>query len=251
MKFCMEICLERLAYRFDSHPVLQGLDLNIRSGETAAIIGKSGSGKTTLLRMINGLLRPEEGQVLLDRAPLDYTRLETVRRKIGYVMQEGGLFPHLPIGENITLLARIDRWSPPRRQARLQELLRLVNLNDSGIAERHPRALSGGQRQRAAIARALFLDPPLLLMDEPFAHLDPLTQKELGGEFLRIKAKLLKTIVLVTHDFGTACRLADRILLLEEGRIVQDSTPLEFVSAPKTSLAQSFIDTIPNLPRSQ
>jgi osmoprotectant transport system ATP-binding protein len=244
----MEIRLDKISYRRDTKPILDSIDFYVPDGQAAAIIGKSGVGKTTLLRMINGFLRPQEGSVLLGKKPLDYTKLSETRRKMGYVMQEAGLFPHLTIAENISLMGRLDHWPQEKIFNRIKELLELVNLDESGIAFRYPPALSGGQRQRAAIARALFLDPPLLLMDEPFAHLDPLTHKELVDEFLRIRGKLRKTIVLVTHDFATACRLGDRILLLENARIIQDSTPAEFVSSPKSGLAQAFIATIPTLP---
>ncbi len=244
----MEIRLENLHAVYGAASILNGVSLTIPAGQTATVIGRSGSGKTTLLKMLNGLLRPSEGRVSLDGQPLDYRRIGNVRRRIGHVMQEAGLFPHLTIEANVTLMARIDRWEGTRIRARLRELLRLVNLEDEGLLQRPPRELSGGQRQRAAIARALFLDPPILLMDEPFAHLDPLTGKELIEEFLQIKARMKKTVVLVTHDFGVACRLADRILLLAGGKIEQDAAPADFVSSPRSALAKSFIETIPSLP---
>jgi osmoprotectant transport system ATP-binding protein len=242
----MEITISNLQFRYkQSDPLtLNRMTLEVKSHERIAIIGRSGSGKSTLLRMINGLLRPDSGQVILNDTALDYSKLNEIRRGIGYVMQEGGLFPHLTAKENITLMARVDRWPQTRKDDRLQEVLRLVNLKDGGLLDRRPRQLSGGQRQRVAIARALFLDPPVILLDEPFAHLDTLVRKDLTDEFLSLEEKVRKTVVLVTHDLQVAYRVADRICLISNGTIEQDSTTAEFVKNPKTELAKAFVDAM-------
>jgi len=242
----MEVKVDRISYRYQSSgpTVLEGIDFHVQRGETVAIIGESGCGKSTLLRMMNGLLRPERGNVLLDGSTLEYSKLDRTRRHIGYVMQEAALFPHLSIEENISLIARIDRWDQRQIDARMDEVLQLVNLDGLDIRTRQPSEVSGGQRQRVAIARALFLDPSLLLMDESFAHLDSLLRLELVNEFIKMNQRLNKTVILVTHDLAIASRMAKRILLLASGRIEVDTSSESFIDSPDTDLAKRFVATL-------
>jgi len=210
-------------------PVLSNVSLIIPQGETVVLLGRSGSGKTTLLRLINGMLLPSKGQVLVQgqaTATWDPIRL---RRGIGYVIQEAGLFPHFTVAENVALVPTLEKWDRSRTAARVGELLSLVGLDPAEFADRRPRELSGGQRQRVGVARALAADPPILLMDEPFGALDPVTRAELQREFSALARRLGKTIVFVTHDLREALLLASRIVLLETGRIVATAPPREFL----------------------
>lgn len=245
----LKIDFAHVSFSFGSLKVLDDVSLNLPPGQTAAVIGKSGSGKSTLIKLVNGLIRPQLGVVKVNERDMDYSTIYALRRKIGYVMQQAGLFPHMNVRENVALVARLEGWNEKRIRARIDDLLDLVNLNIPGLLEKRPSMLSGGQRQRVAIARALMLDPPLLLMDEPFSALDPLTRFELQNEFLKIKKEIHKTILIVTHDFAEGCRLADRILLIDEGKIVQDSSPRDFVTHPQNELARSFVNSIPEIPR--
>ncbi len=209
--------------------IVLGISLEIPKGETLVLLGRSGSGKTTLLRLINALLLPSQGQVLVQgcsTADWDPVRL---RRGIGYVIQEAGLFPHFTVAENVALVPSLEKWDRCRTAVRVGELLTLVGLDPSEFADRHPRELSGGQRQRVGVARALAADPAILLMDEPFGALDPVTRAELQREFRALAQRLQKTIVFVTHDVREALMLASRIVLLEAGRIVAVASPQEFL----------------------
>src|SRR5246500_1761785 len=207
--------------------ILHQLTLQVRRGETLVLLGRSGSGKTTTLKLINRLVTPSQGELLVNgRSTLDWDVIR-LRRIIGYVIQEVGLFPHFTVERNIALLPRIENWPANRIHTRVHELLQLVGLNPQ-LASRYPRELSGGQRQRVGVARALAADPPILLMDEPFGALDPVTRAELQREFSALTQRLSKTIVFVTHDLREALLLATRIILLERGRIVADAGPQEF-----------------------
>lgn len=213
---------------FNGHDVVHGLNLAIRRGETIVLLGRSGSGKTTTLKLINDLLTPTAGDILVDgRSTRDWDVIR-LRRMIGYVIQEIGLFPHFNIERNIALVPTIEDWPVARIRERVKELLKLVGL-DPGVVTRFPRELSGGQRQRVGVARALAADPPILLMDEPFGALDPLTRLELQNEFLQLQTRLNKTVVFVTHDLREALRLGTRIALLEEGRLVTVQSQAEFL----------------------
>ncbi len=204
------------------------------------LLGRSGSGKTTALKLINILLEVSSGEVRVDgRSTKDWNLIE-VRRHIGYAIQEVGLFPHYTVARNVALVPSIQKWPKDKIDARVQELLRLVGLS-ADIASRYPHQLSGGQRQRVGVARALAADPPILLMDEPFGALDPLTRADLQREFLSLQKQLGKTVLFVTHDLHEALRLATRIALLEEGRLVSMSTPGEFLASSQP-LVKKYVE---------
>jgi osmoprotectant transport system ATP-binding protein len=209
--------------------VLSGVSLTVSNGETLVLLGRSGSGKTTLLRLMNAMLLPSAGQVLIQGRPTTEWDPIHLRRSMGYVIQEAGLFPHFTVAENVGLVPSLEKWDRCRTAVRVGELLYLVGLDPSEYADRRPRELSGGQRQRVGVARALAADPPILLMDEPFGALDPVTRAELQREFSALARRLGKTIVFVTHDLREALLLASRIVLLEAGRIVAVAPPQEFL----------------------
>jgi osmoprotectant transport system ATP-binding protein len=209
--------------------VISNVSLMIPQGETLVLLGRSGSGKTTLLRLINGMLLPSKGQVLVQGQATTACDPIRLRRGIGYVIQEAGLFPHFTVAENVALVPTLEKWDHGRTAARVSELLTLVGLDPTEYADRRPSELSGGQRQRVGVARALAADPPILLMDEPFGALDPVTRAELQREFSALARRLDKTIVFVTHDLREALLLASRIVLLEAGRIAAVAPPQEFL----------------------
>jgi osmoprotectant transport system ATP-binding protein len=200
--------------------LLSDLNLQVRRGETLVLLGRSGSGKTTTLKLINRLLEPTSGEVRVEGRPTTAWDPILLRRRIGYVIQEVGLFPHLTVEKNVGLVPALEGWEPGRIRERAHGLLRLVGLDPETFAARKPHELSGGQRQRVGVARALAADPPFLLMDEPFGALDPVTRAEMQREFRRLKEQLNKTIVFVTHDVREALLLANRIALLVEGRLM-------------------------------
>jgi osmoprotectant transport system ATP-binding protein len=233
-------------FRVPSGPViLEKLNLAIERGETLVLLGTSGSGKTTALRLINRLLEPTSGTVLVEgRSTLDWNAVE-LRRRIGYVIQETGLFPHYTIEKNVALVPRLENWPEARIRARVTELLQLVALNPDTFARRYPRSLSGGQRQRVGVIRALAADPPFLLMDEPFGALDPLTRHDLLAEFAALQKRLRKTIVFVTHELREAMLLGTRIALLDAGKLVGLYTPEEFQRTTEP-LAAAYMATFHN-----
>jgi osmoprotectant transport system ATP-binding protein len=214
----------------DKQGILHELSLQVRRGETLILLGRSGSGKTTTLKLINRLLAPTDGRVLVEDRPTSAWDVIRLRRMIGYVIQEVGLFPHFTVEANIALIPKIENWPAERIKSRVEELLRLVGL-DPKLAARYPRELSGGQRQRVGVARALGADPPILLMDEPFGALDPLTRSELQHEFIGLQKRLQKTVVFVTHDMREALILGTRIALMEQGRLVAVDTPDVFLNS--------------------
>ena len=226
-----------IAYRLpNGRRLLSGLNLKIQQGETLILLGRSGSGKTTTLKLINRLLVPDGGEVRVNGSSTLATDVIALRRSIGYVIQDVGLFPHLTVERNISLLPRIQGWPIERIQHRIRELLQLVGL-DQSLRSRYPHELSGGQRQRVGVARALAADPAILLMDEPFGALDALTRDELQREFLSLQRRLDKTVVFVTHDLREALRLGSRIALMEAGRLVAVLSPDEFVHSPDRRVA--------------
>ena len=222
------IVFDRVRYsRAPAGRVLDGVDLTIAGGSVIALVGRSGAGKSTMLRLINGLLLPEDGRVLVHgRATTDWDLLQ-LRRKIGYVLQDVGLFPHLTVEENVAVVPSLLKWDADKIAARATEMLQLVGLDPAAYANRSVRQLSGGQRQRVGVARALAADPPVLLMDEPFGALDPVTRSELHREFRDIQTRLRKTIVIVTHDMAEAFALADTVGVLVDGRLAACAAPKE------------------------
>jgi osmoprotectant transport system ATP-binding protein len=220
--------------------LLQDLNLEVRRGETLVLLGRSGSGKTTTLKLINHLVAPTSGELLVEGTSTHEWDVIRLRRMIGYVIQEVGLFPHFTVARNIGLVPQIEDWPADRIRQRVQELLQLVGL-DGQLASRYPRQLSGGQRQRVGVARALAADPPILLMDEPFGALDPITRAELQREFLALQKRLQKTVVFVTHDLREALLLGTRIALMEAGRLVTVLTPEEFLRSTQPLVA-AYVD---------
>jgi len=218
-----------VSYRLDStRELLRNLSLCVDAGETLVLLGRSGSGKTTTLKLINLLLVPTSGEILVNgKSILDWDVIR-LRRTIGYAIQEVGLFPHFTVARNVGLVPQIESWPVEKIAKRVSELLQLVGL-DSKLASRYPRELSGGQRQRVGVARALAADPPILLMDEPFGALDPITRAELQREFLALQNRLKKTVVFVTHDLREALLLGTRIALIDSGRLAALLTPQEFL----------------------
>jgi osmoprotectant transport system ATP-binding protein len=206
-------------------PVLRGLSLDIGAGETLALVGRSGAGKSTLLKLINGLLLPDQGTVLVDGRETREWNPFVLRRRIGYVLQDIGLFPHLDVARNVSLVPGLLGWDAARIRTRTDEVLTLVGLPPREYARRAVQELSGGQRQRVGVARALAADPPFLLMDEPFGALDPVTRAELHREFRRIQSELNKTVVIVTHDMAEAFALGRRVGVLDSGVIAQIDEP--------------------------
>ncbi len=226
-----------------SPPIIDRLSLDVARGETMVLLGESGCGKTTTLRLVNRLLTPTSGEVLVEgKATTDWDAI-SLRRRTGYVIQEGGLFPHFTVEENVALVPSLEDWGEARIRDRVRELLQLVGLDPEKFAQRYPRELSGGQRQRVGVARALAADPPLLLMDEPFGALDPLTRASLQKEFAALKERLGKTVIFVTHDVREALLLGSRIALMDAGRIVVLNTPQEFVKS-EDEHARAYLETL-------
>lgn len=218
-----------------------GVTLRVEAGETVCLIGPSGCGKTTTMKLINRLVEPTAGEVAVDGKDVRTLDAITLRRQMGYVIQSGGLFPHLTVARNVGLLCRLGGWKRERVRQRVAGLLALVNLPEAEYGHRYPRDLSGGQRQRVGVARALALDPPIVLMDEPFGALDPITRDQVHEEFKQLKARMGKTIVLVTHDMAEAFKLSDRVVLMDRGAIVQVGTEIDFRERPASAFVTDFL----------
>ncbi len=237
--------LEHLTKRYgpsSSRPAVDDLSLTIPAGEICVLVGPSGCGKTTTMKMINRLVEPTSGRVLIDGE--DVTKLPAVelRRRIGYVIQQVGLFPHLTVAENVAVVPRLLRWPSSRVRERVDELLDVIGLEPSSYRERYPAELSGGERQRVGVARALAADPPVMLMDEPFGAVDPIRRDRLQNEFLRLQSRVRKTIVFVTHDVDEAIKMADRIAILQIGGILaQYDTPEAILAAPANDFVERFV----------
>jgi osmoprotectant transport system ATP-binding protein len=233
-----------------AEPLVKDLSLSVSSAETLVLLGRSGSGKTTLLRLINRMLLPSQGEVLVEGKATSSWDPIRLRRHIGYVIQDAGLFPHFTVAENVGLVPKLEKWDPARITKRTAELLSLVGLEPSEFSQRRPAQLSGGQRQRVGVARALGADPSILLMDEPFGALDPVTRAEIQREFSDLASRLGKTIVFVTHDLREALMLASRIVLLEAGRIVASAPPREFlrIDHPEVKAFAASLQTVPGAP---
>lgn len=226
-------------------PIINQLNLKVAGGETLVLLGESGCGKTTTLRLVNRLLTPTSGQVLVENKPTTQWDVIRLRRRTGYVIQEAGLFPHFTVAENVALVPSLENWEKPRIEERVREMIELVGLEPKRFSDRYPRELSGGQRQRVGVARALAADPPLLLMDEPFGALDPLTRASLQKEFAQLKSRLSKTVIFVTHDVREALMLGSRIALMDKGRIVLLETPDGFKKSDN-ELARAYLETLKN-----
>ena len=236
------ITFERVTRRYGDRVAVDALELQIQAGEIVILVGPSGCGKTTTLRMINRLVEPSQGRILIDDVDTATLPLEELRRGIGYVIQQVGLFPHQTVAENVATVPRLLGWSRSRIDTRVEELLTLVGLPASDYAKRHPSELSGGQRQRVGVARALGADPPILLMDEPFGAIDPVVRLRLQHELLRLQSVVRKTIVFVTHDIDEAVRLGDRVALFADGgRLAQYATPAELLLHPHTGFVEEFL----------
>jgi len=220
--------------------ILSGISLEVHQGETIALLGRSGSGKTTMLKLINRLRDCTSGSILVEGRSLQEWNLIRLRRRIGYVIQEVGLFPHLSVEENVSLVPALEKWPASRIKERFTDVMHLVGMKPDEYAARYPRELSGGQRQRIGVARALAADPAILLMDEPFGALDPVTRAELQQEFLSLARRVSKTIVLVTHDVREALLLGTRVVLLDAGRIIAEASPREFLQLQQP-IARQFI----------
>jgi osmoprotectant transport system ATP-binding protein len=232
--------LEAVSKRFDGGAALEGIDLEVPAARTTVLLGPSGSGKTTALRLMLGLVRPDAGRVLWREVALGGEELRRARAQMGYVVQDGGLFPHLTALENVSLVARTLRWPAARIRARVAELADLVRLTDKTLA-RYPSEISGGQKQRVALMRALMLDAELLFLDEPLGSLDPLVRAELQDDLVAIFHRLGKSVVLVTHDLGEAARLGDLLVLLRDGQIVQRGSLDDLVSRPASPFVTAFV----------
>jgi osmoprotectant transport system ATP-binding protein len=234
-----QIALENVSKHYETEKALHNVSLSFADDVTTAVVGPSGSGKSTLLQLINGLVRPEQGRVLVFGKPIDYEHLPELRRQIGYAVQGTGLFPHLTVEGNITLLAKLAGWDRDWIKARTEALMRRVDLPLT-YARRYPYELSGGQQQRVGLCRAMMLNPRIFLLDEPFGALDPMTRCEIHHEFLHLQQSESRTIVLVTHDLREALKLAQRLVVLDKGRVVQEGLCLEIVNKPANEFVRGF-----------
>lgn len=234
------ITLERVSKRYDGKVALAETTLTVEARRALVLIGPSGCGKSTLLRLVVGLITPDTGRVMIDGTPMTPKTARALRRRLGYVIQDGGLFPHLTAGQNVSLLARHVGWEEARIERRLAELAELTRLPVE-MLERYPQQLSGGQRQRVGLMRALMLDPEVLLLDEPLGALDPIIRSGLQEELKAIFQRLQKTVLLVTHDMGEAAYLGDEVVLMRDGVVVQRGTPRDLLDRPASPFVSEFI----------
>ncbi len=228
---------------FSGRPILRDINLTVAEGETVVLLGRSGSGKTTLLKTVNGLMPTTSGEIRFEGKASTEWDLIRLRRRMGYVIQDAGLFPHWTVSANVGMVPRLENWDPQRIDQRIDVLLREVGLDPAEYRNRYPKQLSGGQKQRVGIARALAADPPLLLCDEPFAALDPITRFDLQQQFLELRRTVHKTALFVTHDVREALMLASRVALLKDGVIDVLCTPAEFLAA-QTEEARAFLASL-------
>ncbi|WOF16260.1 ATP-binding cassette domain-containing protein [Methanoplanus sp. FWC-SCC4] len=237
-----EIKISNLSKKYGDNFAVDDLNLDIRGGELLILIGGSGAGKTTALKMINRLIVPDSGHIEINGLNIADLNEVELRRNIGYVIQQIGLFPHMTVKDNIGLLPKIEKWKSGEITKKVEELLELVDLPPDYFINRYPKELSGGQQQRIGLARALVMDPPLLLMDEPFGALDPILRKQLQDEFLEIKKNIGRTIILVTHDINEAFKLGDRIGIMHDSKLIQTGTPEELIFNPKNSIVSGLVE---------
>lgn len=234
------IRFENVTKRFKDKTVLKGIDFEIAKGEFVVLVGKSGCGKTTTLKMINRLIEPSSGSIYIDDKEISKMNVIDLRRNMGYVIQQTGLFPHMTIRDNIELIAKLEKKDKKEITKKTSELLKMVGLDDFYL-ERYPNELSGGQQQRIGVARAFALDPDIILMDEPFSALDPITREDLQDELVVLQQKMQKTIVFVTHDMDEAVKIADKICIMDQGNIVQFDTPENVLKHPKNEFISEFV----------
>jgi len=239
-----EIVFEGVSKSFTtgSVPAVDGVSFRVAAGDLVVLLGPSGCGKTTLMKMVNRLYEPSQGKIWLGSQEIHTLPINDLRRQIGYVIQQVGLFPHMTIGKNISVVPRLLGWDENRTQERVEMLLELIGLPSSYLS-RYPRQLSGGEQQRVGLARALAADPDILLMDEPFAAVDAINRERLQGELLGLHCKLNKTILFVTHDVEEAFRLADKIIVMRAGKLVQYGSPIEIVTQPANEFIEELVDT--------
>jgi len=239
------VALDRVTKRYggpQTPPAVTELTLTVPAGEVCVLVGPSGCGKTTTMKMINRLVEPTSGTLTIDGEDIMALPAVELRRRIGYVIQQVGLFPHMTVGENTAVVPRLLRWPEARVRSRVEELLDLVGLDPAGYRDRYPSELSGGERQRVGVARALAADPPVMLMDEPFGAVDPIRRERLQNEFLRLQAKVRKTIVFVTHDVDEAIKMADRIAIMQRGGVLaQYDTPNRILAEPASDFVERFV----------
>jgi osmoprotectant transport system ATP-binding protein len=237
------IRLKNLVKQFAGSPraAIDDLDLDVDAGEVCVLIGPSGCGKTTTMRIINRLIEPTSGTIEVNGQDVTHVNPVDLRRGIGYVIQQVGLFPHMSIAANIATVPHLLGWEDNRIERRIDELLQLVGMEAEQFRDRYPRELSGGQRQRIGVARALAADPPVLLMDEPFGAIDPINRTRVQDEFLKIQRQLKKTVVFVTHDIDEAIKMGDRIALMRDGRLVQHASPAEMLARPANAFVEDFV----------
>jgi len=247
----MSVRFDDVSFAYQGKPAtLDHFNLSVGDGEIVAVVGRSGAGKTTILKLVNRLLLPSAGSVRVKERDTREWEGIALRRRTGYVFQDVGLFPHLTIEENVRILPRLEGWTDAKAHTRAMELLEMVGLPPGEYAGRAPHELSGGQRQRVGLARALAVDPDVLLMDEPFGALDPITRAEVRGAFAALQARLGITVILVTHDMGEAFSLGHRVAVLDAGRMVVCDTP-EVVAGSPDPRVRAFLDALPAVPRPQ
>ncbi|MBE9141395.1 ABC transporter ATP-binding protein [Nodosilinea sp. LEGE 07088] len=230
-----------LRFSGGARPAVNRVTCQVNSGEIVVILGPSGCGKTTLLKMVNRLYEPTGGNIFLDGVNIRHLKATTLRQQIGYVIQQSGLFPHMTVAENVAVVPKLLKWPKPQIQARIDELLALVKLPPGEFRDRYPAQLSGGQQQRVGIARALAGNPGIMLMDEPFGAIDAITRTALQDEILRLQSQLQKTILFVSHDVEEALRLADRILVMGQGEVVQFDTPFNLLTRPANNFVYNLL----------
>jgi len=232
-----------LTYEIGGRTILRNINIAVEEGETLVLLGRSGSGKTTLLKMVNRIVEPTSGEIRFQDKPVAQWDPIKLRRQIGYVIQDAGLFPHVTVEQNVGLVPKLENWPADKIRSRIAELLKMVGLPPESYAARYPRQLSGGEKQRVGIARALAANPPLMLLDEPFAALDPVTRFDMQRQFIQLRDTLGKTAIFVTHDIREALMVATRIALLKDGELELVVTPEDFVSA-STPEARAFLVTL-------
>ena len=228
-------------YPGESKPAVDNLSLEIDEGEICILVGPSGCGKTTTLKMINRLIEPSSGKIFINGQDAINQNPNKLRQDIGYVIQDIGLFPHMTVAENIATVPKLKDWDQAKIDERIDELLNLIGLNPADTKDKYPAQLSGGQKQRIGVARAMAVDPPIMLMDEPFAAVDPITRTQLQNEFLSLQKKIQKTICFVTHDIDEAIKMGDKIAILNQGRLIQSDSPKNILFNPKNEFVEDFV----------